>query len=66
MLGRQGRESIKEGFFSQHMATMEGLITRSGGLERPFVLSRSFFAGSQRFGRLYVKSTCNLLGVFHL
>lgn len=32
------------------MATVEGLITRSGGLERPFVLSRSFFAGSQRFG----------------
>lgn len=36
--------------FSQHMATAEGLITRSGGLERPFVLSRSFFAGSQRLG----------------
>uniref|UniRef100_A0A667Y995 Glucosidase alpha, neutral C n=1 Tax=Myripristis murdjan TaxID=586833 RepID=A0A667Y995_9TELE len=35
--------------FYQHMATVEGLITRSGGSERPFVLSRSFFAGSQRF-----------------
>lgn len=34
----------------QHKATMEGLLSRSGGLERPFVLSRSFFAGSQRFG----------------
>ncbi|XP_036449335.1 neutral alpha-glucosidase C isoform X1 [Colossoma macropomum] len=40
------------GFF-QHMATVEGLITRSGGLERPFVLSRSFFAGSQRMGAVW-------------
>lgn len=47
--------------FSQHMATVEGLITRSGGLDRPFVLSRSFFAGSQRFGRP-TKSKLNLLG----
>uniref|UniRef100_A0A3Q3XRP1 Uncharacterized protein n=1 Tax=Mola mola TaxID=94237 RepID=A0A3Q3XRP1_MOLML len=39
--------------FYQHMATMEGLITRSGGSERPFVLSRSFFAGSQRFGAIW-------------
>lgn len=38
--------------FSQHMATMEGLLSRSDGMERPFVLSRSFFAGSQRFGAL--------------
>lgn len=37
---------------TQHMATVEGLITRSGGAERPFVLSRSFFAGSQRFGKM--------------
>lgn len=39
--------------FYQHMATFEGLITRSGGSERPFVLSRSFFAGSQRFGAVW-------------
>ncbi|KAG7234578.1 hypothetical protein INR49_002207 [Caranx melampygus] len=37
----------------KHMATAEGLITRSGGSERPFVLSRSFFAGSQRFGAVW-------------
>lgn len=43
------------------MATVEGLTTRSGGLDRPFVLSRSFFAGSQRFGRLSIKPACNLL-----
>uniref|UniRef100_A0A4W4GBR4 Glycoside hydrolase family 31 N-terminal domain-containing protein n=1 Tax=Electrophorus electricus TaxID=8005 RepID=A0A4W4GBR4_ELEEL len=40
------------GFF-QHLATFEGLLTRSGGLERPFVLSRSFFAGSQRLGAIW-------------
>ncbi|XP_075905651.1 neutral alpha-glucosidase C isoform X2 [Nelusetta ayraudi] len=39
--------------FYQHKATMEGLLSRSGGLERPFVLSRSFFAGSQRFGAVW-------------
>ncbi|XP_072545604.1 neutral alpha-glucosidase C isoform X2 [Salminus brasiliensis] len=39
--------------FLQHMATFEGLVTRSGGLERPFVLSRSFFAGSQRMGAVW-------------
>lgn len=32
------------------MATAEGLIQRSGGVERPFVLTRAFFAGSQRYG----------------
>uniref|UniRef100_A0A673A716 Glucosidase, alpha; neutral C n=1 Tax=Sphaeramia orbicularis TaxID=375764 RepID=A0A673A716_9TELE len=39
--------------FYQHMATFEGLITRSGGSQRPFVLSRSFFAGSQRLGAVW-------------
>ncbi|KAM7403629.1 hypothetical protein PAMA_004187 [Pampus argenteus] len=39
--------------FYQHMATVDGLITRSGGSERPFVLSRSFFAGSQRLGAIW-------------
>ncbi|XP_028848471.1 neutral alpha-glucosidase C [Denticeps clupeoides] len=39
--------------FYQHMATVEGLMTRSGGTERPFVLSRSFFAGSQRLGAVW-------------
>lgn len=36
------------------MATSEGLIQRSGGMERPFVLTRSFFAGSQRYGEFYI------------
>eukprot|EP00064_Thunnus_orientalis_P021245 superscaffoldBa00006329_g21403 len=39
--------------FYQHMATVDGLITRSGGSKRPFVLSRSFFAGSQRLGAIW-------------
>lgn len=38
---------------TQHMAAAEGLIMRSGGKQRPFVLTRSFFAGSQRFGELF-------------
>lgn len=33
---------------------------RSGGTERPFVLSRSFFAGSQRFGEFY-KQRCHIV-----
>ncbi|POI33828.1 hypothetical protein CIB84_002420 [Bambusicola thoracicus] len=37
--------------FYQQMATAEGLIKRSSGKERPFVLTRSFFAGSQKYGK---------------
>jgi alpha 1,3-glucosidase len=37
----------------QQRATAEGHILRSGGKERPFVLSRSFYAGSQRFGAIW-------------
>uniref|UniRef100_A0A3Q3VXJ5 Neutral alpha-glucosidase AB n=1 Tax=Mola mola TaxID=94237 RepID=A0A3Q3VXJ5_MOLML len=40
------------GFYVQ-MATVEGLIQRSGGTERPFVLGRSFFAGTQRYGAVW-------------
>uniref|UniRef100_UPI000B4C5CBC neutral alpha-glucosidase AB n=1 Tax=Lonchura striata TaxID=40157 RepID=UPI000B4C5CBC len=36
-----------------HKATAEGLIRRSGGRLRPFVLSRAFFAGSQRYGAVW-------------
>ncbi|XP_058161281.1 neutral alpha-glucosidase AB isoform X2 [Dasypus novemcinctus] len=39
--------------FYVHMATADGLVQRSGGVERPFVLSRAFFAGSQRFGAVW-------------
>lgn len=37
------------GMFVQQ-ASAEGQVMRTGGKERPFVLSRAFFAGSQRFG----------------
>ncbi|XP_057716091.1 neutral alpha-glucosidase C-like [Corythoichthys intestinalis] len=39
--------------FYQHMAAVDGLKTRSGGSERPFVLSRAFFAGTQRLGAVW-------------
>ncbi|KAG7277088.1 hypothetical protein CRUP_031301 [Coryphaenoides rupestris] len=39
--------------FYQHQATVEGLLLRSGGSERPFVLTRSFFSGSQRLGAVW-------------
>ncbi|XP_048585965.1 neutral alpha-glucosidase AB isoform X2 [Nematostella vectensis] len=36
-----------------HKATNLGLIQRSGGKDRPFVLSRAFFAGTQRYGPIW-------------
>ncbi|XP_029470724.1 neutral alpha-glucosidase AB isoform X2 [Rhinatrema bivittatum] len=34
-------------------ATSEGQLHRSGGEERPFVLTRAFYAGSQRYGAMW-------------
>ncbi|XP_010908477.1 probable glucan 1,3-alpha-glucosidase [Elaeis guineensis] len=36
-----------------HMATSNGLLKRGNGMDRPFVLSRAFFAGSQRYGTVW-------------
>ncbi|KAI0523398.1 hypothetical protein KFK09_005793 [Dendrobium nobile] len=36
-----------------HMATADGLLKRGNGKDRPFVLSRAFFAGSQRHGAIW-------------
>ncbi|GJS41904.1 hybrid signal transduction histidine kinase M [Tanacetum coccineum] len=33
-----------------YMATSDGLLKRGGGNDRPFVLSRAFFPGTQRYG----------------
>ena len=37
----------------QQAATAVGITKRSGGVERPFVLSRAFFAGTQRYGAIW-------------
>ncbi|KAB2603846.1 glucan 1,3-alpha-glucosidase [Pyrus ussuriensis x Pyrus communis] len=36
-----------------HMATADGLVKRGDGRDRPFVLSRAVFAGSQRHGAVW-------------
>jgi alpha-glucosidase (family GH31 glycosyl hydrolase) len=36
-----------------HMATADGLVKCGKGKDRPFVLSRAFFAGSQRCGAVW-------------
>lgn len=37
----------------QHNATAQALIARQDPPRRPFVLSRAFFAGSQRYGAIW-------------
>jgi alpha 1,3-glucosidase len=36
-----------------HRSTYEGHLLRSDGTDRPFVLSRAFFAGTQRYGPIW-------------
>ncbi|XP_061360012.1 probable glucan 1,3-alpha-glucosidase [Gastrolobium bilobum] len=36
-----------------HMATADGLLKRGEGKDRPFVLSRALFAGTQRYGAVW-------------
>ncbi|XP_010270270.1 PREDICTED: probable glucan 1,3-alpha-glucosidase [Nelumbo nucifera] len=36
-----------------HMASADGLLKRGDGKDRPFVLSRAFFPGSQRYGAIW-------------
>lgn len=40
------------GYYFQ-MATSNGLLKRGDGKDRPFVLGRAFFAGSQRYGAIW-------------
>lgn len=36
-----------------HMATSDGLVMRGEGKDRPFVLSRAIFPGTQRYGAIW-------------
>ena len=36
-----------------HRASWEGQLLRSNNKERPFILTRAFFAGSQRYGSVW-------------
>ena len=36
-----------------HMASVQGLYQRERGTDRPFVLSRAFFAGTQKIGVIW-------------
>lgn len=36
-----------------HMASSIGVVKRGEGKDRPFVLSRAFFAGTQRYGAIW-------------
>ncbi|KDP24259.1 hypothetical protein JCGZ_26689 [Jatropha curcas] len=51
--GMEHRELHNSYGYYFHMATSDGLLRRGDGKDRPFVLSRAFFAGSQRYGAVW-------------
>lgn len=51
--GVEHREIHNQYGFYVQQATHEGLLKGHGGNDRPFILSRSFFAGSQRYGAVW-------------
>lgn len=51
--GWEHRDVHNQYGFMQHMSTYEGMVKRSQGTLRPFILTRSFFAGSQRYSAMW-------------
>lgn len=51
--GAEHRELHNAYGYYFHMGTSDGLVKRGEGKDRPFVLSRAFFAGSQRYGAVW-------------
>ncbi|KAK3411343.1 hypothetical protein EUGRSUZ_I00112 [Eucalyptus grandis] len=51
--GVEHRELHNANGYYFHMATSDGLLKRGNGNDRPFVLSRAFFPGSQRYGAVW-------------
>lgn len=51
--GAEHREVHNAYGYYFHMATSEGLLKREAGKDRPFVLSRAAFAGTQRYGAVW-------------
>ncbi|KAL9235001.1 hypothetical protein vseg_009807 [Gypsophila vaccaria] len=51
--GAEHRELHNAYGYYFHMATSDGLVKRGDGKDRPFVLSRAFFAGTQRYGAVW-------------
>ena len=51
--GAEHRELHNAYGYYFHMASSDGLVKRGEGKDRPFVLSRAFFAGTQRYGAVW-------------
>ncbi|XP_027100039.1 probable glucan 1,3-alpha-glucosidase [Coffea arabica] len=51
--GTEHRELHNAYGYYFHMATSNGLVKRENGKDRPFVLSRAFFPGTQRYGAVW-------------
>ena len=47
----------------QHKSSFNGHLQRTEDKERPFILSRAFFAGTQRYGILYMLKLCFVISV---
>ncbi|KAI0980518.1 hypothetical protein GJ496_003799, partial [Pomphorhynchus laevis] len=57
--GRENREIHNIYGYLMHQTTYDALVKRNGNEQRPFVLSRSFFAGTQRAGAIWTGDNTN-------